>query len=110
MLFEIVVKSIPDPPSFLALRPVVIPVVQGNYTNFTFEVDEPDNQLVDFKILYSSNDLKWFSIISEVNTGNDLSVTIGGVVPKNLQSQLFSIVASDPTGRFSTLPVELRAE
>ena len=110
MLFEIVVKSIPDPPSFLALRPVVIPVVQGNYTNFTFEVDEPDNQSVDFKILYSSNDLKWFSIISEVNTGNDLSVTIGGVVPKNLQSQLFSIVASDPTGRFSTLPVELRAE
>jgi hypothetical protein len=73
-------------------------------------VEEPDNQSVDFKVLYSSNDLKWFSIISEINTGSDLSVTIGGVVPKDFQSQSFSLVASDPTGRFSTLPVELQAE
>ena len=110
ILFEINVKSLPDPPSFLAQKPVVISVFPENYVNFTFEVEEPDNQSVDFKVLYSSNDLKWFSIISEVNSGNDISVTIGGVVPKNFKSQSFSLVASDPTGRFSLLPVELKAE
>ncbi|MGA1101511.1 MAG: hypothetical protein ACO3VB_07060, partial [Opitutales bacterium] len=110
ILFEINVKSLPDPPSFLAQKPVVISVFPENYVNFTFEVEEPDNQSVDFKVLYSSNGLKWFSIISEVNSGNDISVTIGGVVPKNFKSQSFSLVASDPTGRFSLLPVELKAE
>jgi len=95
---------------FLAQKPVVISVFPENYVNFTFEVEEPDNQSVDFKVLYSSNDLKWFSIISEVNSGDDISVTIGGVVPKNFKSQSFSLVASDPTGRFSLLPVELKAE
>ena len=108
--FEVNVKSIPDPPSFKTQRPVVLSVIPEKYISFTFQVEEPDNQSVDFKVLYSSNDLKWFSIISEVNTGSDLSVTIGGVVPKNFQSQSFSLVASDPTGRFSTLPVELQAE
>ena len=108
--FEVNVKSIADPPSFLSQRPVVLSVIPEKYFNFTFEVDEPDDQSVDFKVLYSSNDSKWFSIISEVNSGNDLSVTIGGFVPKNFQTQSFSLVASDPTGRFSTRPVELQAE
>jgi hypothetical protein len=108
--FEVNVKSIPDPPRFTSQSPAVLSVIPEKYVSFTFEVDEPDNQSVDFKVLYLSNDLKWFSIISEVNTGSDLSVTIGGVVPKNFQSQSFSLVVSDTTGRFATLPVELHSE
>jgi len=110
ILFEINVKSLPDPPAFLTESPLEVAVVRGSYTEFTVEVDEPDQQSVDFKVLHSSNDSKWLTILSEVNSGNDISVTLGGVVPSNFDKQSVSLVVTDPTGRFSILPVNLHSE
>ena len=73
-------------------------------------MDEADQQSVDFKVLHSSNDSKWLTILSEVNSGNDNSVTLGGVVPSNFDKQSVSLVVTDPTGRFSILPVNLHSE
>lgn len=110
ILFEINVKSLPDPPAFLTESPLEVAVVRGSYTEFTVEVDEPDQQSVDFKVLHSSNDSKWLTILSEVNSGNDISVTLGGVVPSNFDKQSVSLVVTDPTGRFSILSVNLHSE
>ena len=110
ILFEINVKSLPDPPAFLTESPLNFAVDRGSFTEFTIEAYEPDQQLVDFKVLYSSNDSKWLTILSEVNSGNDISITLGGVVPSNFDKQSFSLIATDPTGRFSILPVNLHSE
>ena len=107
IFFEINVKSLPDPPTFLTENPLEFSVFRGSYTEFRVEADEPDQQTVDFKVLYSSNDPKWLTILSEVNSGNDISVTLGGVVPSYFDKQSISLVATDPTGRFSILPINL---
>ena len=108
--FEINVKSVPDPPQFLIETPVVLSAFREKYFEFTFQVNEPDRQSVDFKVLDSSQHLKWLSIVSKVNYGNDISVTLGGIVPSNFETHSISLVATDPTGRFSILPVELSAK
>jgi hypothetical protein len=110
ILFEINVKSVPDPPAFLTESPFDITVDRSSSIEFKVSVDEPDQQFVDFRVLYSSNNSKWLTILSEVNSGNDISVTLGGVVPSNFDKQSVSLIATDSTGRFSILPVNLHSE
>ena len=103
--FEINIKAIPDPPAFLETGPIIISVEPGNYFDRLILVTDPDGQSIDFKLLYPSNDAKWMSIKSENNDADEPSVRIGGIVPQDFTSQSYTLIASDPTGRFSLMEI-----
>lgn len=107
--FEINVKSIPDPPEFLEKGPVSWSVASGSYIEKVILAKDPDGQTIDFKLLYPSNHSKWLTIKSENNQASGPSVKIGGIVPQGYDSESFTLIASDPTGRFSLLEIKISA-
>lgn len=107
--FEVTVKSIPDPPEFLEDGPVSLSVARGSYIERVILAKDPDGQTVDFKLLYPANHSKWLTIKSEDNHASEPSVKIGGIVPQSTEDESFTLIASDPTGRFSLLEINISA-
>ena len=98
--FEINIKAIPDPPAFLETGPITISVIPGSYFDRLILAVDPDGQSIDFKLLYPSNNAKWMTIKTEYNHADEPSVKIGGIVPQDFTSESYTLIASDPTGRF----------
>jgi len=105
--FEVHVKSVQDPPVFTSNSPFEITSSSGKYFEKQINAYDPDKQLINYKLLYPSGDTKWLQIKSQTNDSNGSTVTIGGVVPWESSSGSYTLVASDPSGRFSLLNIQL---
>ena len=68
---------------------------------------DPDNQMIDFKLLSPNGRTKWLSIISEFQGPSLPSVTLGGLTPNDIGIWNYSLIASDPSGRFAILQLEI---
>jgi hypothetical protein len=110
VFFEVNVKSIPDPPSFVSENPAEVYATPGESIYLKIDVNEPDQESVDYKLLYPTSMSKWLTIVSAENSGSDKHVTLGGTVPNGYQTHSFSLVVTDPTGRFSVLSVNVVAQ
>ncbi|WP_407680166.1 Ig-like domain-containing protein, partial [Candidatus Chordibacter forsetii] len=105
--FEVHVKSVQDPPVFTSNSPFEITSSSGKYFEKQINAYDPDKQLINYKLLYPSGDTKWLQIKSQTNDSNGSTVTIGGVVPWESSSGSYTLIASDPSGRFSLLNIQL---
>ena len=105
--FEINIKSIPDPPVFLEGGSLSLNVDRGSYFEKKINAIDPDHQSVDFKLLYPTNNSKWLTIKTESNDALAPFVKVGGIVPQDFGQESYTLIASDPTGRFSLLELEI---
>lgn len=105
--FEVHVKSVQDAPVFTSTSPLEISSSLGSYIEQPINAYDPDKQLINYKLLYPSGDTKWLQIKSQTNDSNGSTVTIGGVVPWESISGSYTLIASDPSGRFSLLNIQL---
>ena len=105
--FEVHVKSVQDAPIFTSNSPLEINAALGSYFEEEINAYDPDKQLINFKLLYPPRDSKWLQIKSHTNDSNGSIITIGGVVPRESSSGSYTLIASDPSGRFSLLNIQL---
>lgn len=105
--FEVHVKSVQDAPIFTSNSPLEITAALGSYFEEEINAYDPDKQLINFKLLYPPRDSKWLQIKSHTNDSNGSIITIGGVVPRESSSGSYTLIASDPSGRFSLLNIQL---
>ena len=105
--FEVHVKSVQDAPIFTSNSPLEITSPLGSYIEQPINAYDPDKQLINYKLLYPSGDTRWLQIKSQTNDSNGSTVTIGGVVPWESSSGSYTLIASDPSGRFSLLNIQL---
>jgi hypothetical protein len=57
--------------------------------------------------LNPTNNSKWLSIKTESNDALAPFVKVGGIVPQDFGQESYTLIASDPTGRFSLLELEI---
>ncbi len=105
--FEVHVKSVQDAPIFTSNSPLEITSPLGSYVEQLINAYDPDKQLINYKLLYPSGDTRWLQIKSQTNDSNGSTVTIGGVVPWESSGGSYTLIASDPSGRFSLLNIQL---
>ena len=98
---EVYVKAFPDPPVFLNAGPLHFTVNKNSYVEYEIFANDPDGDVLTFRLLNSKTDNKWLQILQS----NNESVKIGGIAPTFSGSESLSLVVSDSTGRFSILSI-----
>ena len=114
--FEIHVKSVQDPPVFLEhaefnstaiMNDLDLSVQPGMFLEKQIFALDPDDQLISFRLLKPTGTANWLSIKSEFQENGIASVTIAGTVPSLIDSESYALIASDPTGRFTLLSINI---
>ena len=103
---EVHIKSVQDPPEFNSEK-ITLQVDPNEYLNIEIAAYDPDIHNLEFWLLYPSGSAKWISVESHSAGDGNFNVFISGVVPPTNANGLFTLVSSDPTGRFSLLPIEI---
>ena len=109
VVIEVHVKEVQDPPLFNTPGPLVFDAQKGTVFEKTIFANDPDKQKLVFRLLYPSGSNKWLSVQSTSSNINQSSITIGGQIPLSGGSGSYTLVASDPTGRFTILNIEVQA-
>ena len=108
VLFEINVKSVQDPPIFEDTGPLLWKFSRGETINEVISAFDPDNQMIDFKLLSPNGRTKWLEHNFRISRmPSHPSVTLGGLTPNDIGIWNYSLIASDPSGRFTTLQLEI---
>ena len=101
------VKSVQDPPKFVEANPLVVHALTDKIWEYEISATDPDAQLINFKLLSPSGYAKWLSIKSTEKSKELSSVTLHGRLPLNHGSRTYTIVATDPSGRFDLLDLKI---
>ena len=109
--FEIIVKPVADPPYFDSN--IDYEFFQNKGTYFQLEIDafDADNEALRFILINSSNSPPWLKILSNSYTSGKSTVVLGGEIPVNFGNTFYyTVVAIDPTNRFSTKELKISSE
>jgi len=104
--FEVLIKPIADPPLFVLeeLPERILTANPGDRFEALFKAIDYDKERLNFKTFFTgSQSPSWFKELAVDHEGG--SILLGGEPPLSVESDSnfsFTLVASDPTGRFTT--------
>jgi hypothetical protein len=107
LFFDISIKAVPDPPYFISHISESYTAVQGQRFELSVFAADDDKDQLDFKLFLSGgNSDKWLRI---VNIAPEGQVTLEGV-PYVKGNYSFTLVATDPSGRFAVIKSKINVQ